>query len=305
MTHGITLSRRMHIGRPIRHRRLGASSAHDGLDRYPLPSGRARAAPPTPPRCGPGRVQRAWPIACCPQCRWVQFRERSQMAHQFGDSYALGIHPLYTPRAQDGDLAMLDQPGSAMLTTRAWWPWARSGWTTSCPAWTTGAPAALLPRAAAPGAQARLPVILHVRRSADKLLKPLRDLPVARRHRPRLQRQPAAGAAFVDLGFKLGFGGAVTFDRALQIRRLAASLPLDALVLETDAPDIPPHWLYRTAAAARDAGPAAGAQRAGRAAAHCAVLAELRGMAAGELARRHRPMPWRPCHACRWFDTIA
>ena len=49
-------------------------------------------------------------------------------------------------------------------------------------------------------------------------------------------------------GFKLGFGGAITFDRALQLRRLTTQLPLNALVLETDAPDIPPHWLYATAA---------------------------------------------------------
>ena len=52
---------------------------------------------------------------------------------------------------------------------------------------------------------------------------------------------------FVKLGFKLGFGGAVTFDRALQMRRLARELPLSAMVMETDSPDIPPHWLYRTA----------------------------------------------------------
>jgi TatD DNase family protein len=53
--------------------------------------------------------------------------------------------------------------------------------------------------------------------------------------------------AFIDLGFKLGFGGAVTYERALKLRELAARLPLDSLVLETDAPDIPPHWLYTTA----------------------------------------------------------
>ena len=50
--------------------------------------------------------------------------------------------------------------------------------------------------------------------------------------------------AFIDLGFVLGFGGAMTFTRALQIRRLAASLPLSALALETDAPDISPAWLH-------------------------------------------------------------
>jgi TatD DNase family protein len=44
----------------------------------------------------------------------------------------------------------------------------------------------------------------------------------------------------------------MTFERALQIRRLAAGLPETAIVLETDAPDIPPQWLYRTAAARVD-----------------------------------------------------
>ena len=87
--------------------------------------------------------------------------------------------------------------------------------------------------------------------------------------------------AFIDLGFKLGFGGAMTFERALQIRRLAMSLPLGALVLETDAPDIPPRWLYKTAAE-RAAGAIsrnepAELPRMGQ------VLAELRGMPVDEL----------------------
>ena len=49
---------------------------------------------------------------------------------------------------------------------------------------------------------------------------------------------------FIDMGWRLGFGGAMTFTRALQIRRLAAGLPLDAIVLETDAPDIAPAWVH-------------------------------------------------------------
>jgi len=99
-----------------------------------------------------------------------------------------------------------------------------------------------------------------VRRSADGLLKHLRAM--------RSQGRPIAGGiahafngslqqahAFLDLGFKLGFGGAMTFDRALQIRRLAQQLPDDAIVLETDAPDIPPHWLYQTAQARENGEP--------------------------------------------------
>ena len=49
---------------------------------------------------------------------------------------------------------------------------------------------------------------------------------------------------FIDLGFRLGFGGAMTFTRALQIRRLASDLPLSSIVLETDAPDIAPRWCH-------------------------------------------------------------
>jgi TatD DNase family protein len=96
-----------------------------------------------------------------------------------------------------------------------------------------------------------LPVVLHVRRSADRLLKHLRDLgaggPAWSGIAHAFNGSDTQASAFVGLGFKLGFGGAVTFERALQLRRLVRTLPLDALVLETDAPDIPPHWLYTPA----------------------------------------------------------
>jgi TatD DNase family protein len=43
---------------------------------------------------------------------------------------------------------------------------------------------------------------------------------------------------YIDLGFKLGFGGMLTYARSSKLRRLAKSLPLEAIVLETDAPDM-------------------------------------------------------------------
>ena len=49
--------------------------------------------------------------------------------------------------------------------------------------------------------------------------------------------------AFIELGFKLGFGGAMTYSRATHIQMLAKTLPIESIVLETDAPDIPPSWL--------------------------------------------------------------
>ena len=89
-----------------------------------------------------------------------------------------------------------------------------------------------------------LPALMHVRRSQDQVLKHLRQItpPGGIAHAFNGSFQQARN--FIDLGFHLGFGGAMTFTRALQIRRLAAELPLDAIVLETDAPDIAPAWIH-------------------------------------------------------------
>ena len=83
---------------------------------------------------------------------------------------------------------------------------------------------------------------------------------------------------------KLGFGGALTYERALQLRRLAASLPLESIVLETDAPDMPPHWLYRSAAERAD-GLAQARNEPCELPRIGAELARLRGIEASELAR--------------------
>jgi TatD DNase family protein len=87
-----------------------------------------------------------------------------------------------------------------------------------------------------------LPVLLHLRRAQDQVLKHLRRIrPVGGiAHAFNGSRQQAD--AFIALGFKLGFGGAMTYPGSTRIRELARSLPLDALVLETDGPDIPPAW---------------------------------------------------------------
>ncbi|HEU4709298.1 MAG TPA: TatD family hydrolase [Methylophilaceae bacterium] len=88
-----------------------------------------------------------------------------------------------------------------------------------------------------------LPVILHVRKSVDTVLKHLRRIQVKGgiAHAFNGSRQQAD--IFIEMGFKLGFGGAMTYERALKIRELARTVPLESIVLETDAPDIPPEWL--------------------------------------------------------------
>ncbi|MBS1131331.1 MAG: TatD-related deoxyribonuclease [Proteobacteria bacterium] len=88
-----------------------------------------------------------------------------------------------------------------------------------------------------------LPVLLHVRRAVDPILKQLRRISVRGgiAHAFNGSRQQAD--ELIKLGFALGFGGAMTFSGSTRIRDLAKSLPLESIVLETDAPDIPPAWL--------------------------------------------------------------
>jgi len=90
-----------------------------------------------------------------------------------------------------------------------------------------------------------LPVLLHIRQAQDWVLKCLRRYPVRGgiAHAFNGSRQQAE--AFIALGFKLGFGGALTYSRATRLHELARTLPLSSLVLETDAPDIPPAFLER------------------------------------------------------------
>ena len=90
--------------------------------------------------------------------------------------------------------------------------------------------------------------------------------------------------AFIDLGFKLGFGGALTYERALKLRHLAAVLPIESMVLETDAPDIPPQWLYRTAAE-REAGIPQGVNEPAELPRIAQTLAALRALSIEEVAR--------------------
>jgi TatD DNase family protein len=113
-----------------------------------------------------------------------------------------------------------------------------------------------------------LPVILHVRRSHDAVLATLR--------RFRLPRggicHAFAGSLdharhYLALGFVLGFGGAATHDRANRLRGTLKALPAEAIVLETDAPDIPPCFVARGGRNSPDFLPRI-----------AALLAEVRGM---------------------------
>lgn len=177
-----------------------------------------------------------------------QFDSLPVLAREQGLAYALGIHPLYVDQAADDDLdrladALARHRGDPRLVAVG-----EIGLDHFVPGLDRLRQERFYTAQLKLARDLNLPVILHVRRSADGLLKGLRRIPVAGGIAHAFNGSRVQAEAFIGLGFRLGFGGTLTFERALQIRRLAAELPATALVLETDAPDIPPHWLYRTAA---------------------------------------------------------
>jgi len=163
-------------------------------------------------------------------------------------SYALGIHPIYVPQATDDDLAELRRQVEASLPDPNFVAIGEIGLDF------------FIPMLCEPDMRAKqerflreqlriardfgLPVLTHVRRSQDQVLKHVRQIRPAGGIAHAFNGSFQQARAFLDVGFRLGFGGAMTFTRALQIRRLATDLPLDAIVLETDAPDIAPAWVH-------------------------------------------------------------
>ncbi|MEO6410812.1 MAG: TatD family hydrolase [Burkholderiaceae bacterium] len=167
------------------------------------------------------------------------------LAHAHGLSYALGIHPLCVDAAAPADLERLRDALAAQRDDPRLVAVGEIGLDHFIPGDRTRQELFYVHQLAL-AREFGLPVILHVRRSVDAVLKQLRRTPV-RGIAHAFNGSEQQAQAFLELGCKLGFGGNLTFDRALQIRRLAQALPDDAIVLETDAPDIPPQWLYRSA----------------------------------------------------------
>lgn len=83
-----------------------------------------------------------------------------------------------------------------------------------------------------------LPVILHVRKAHDQILQLLKKIKVKGGFCHAFNGNLQQANKYIELGFKLGFGGTLTYENAHKIHRLAKELPLDSIVLETDAPDM-------------------------------------------------------------------
>jgi TatD DNase family protein len=237
-------------------------------------------------------------VAVCvfPAVEVANFESVRALAHAHGDAYCLGIHPLFVGRAHDDDLDLLDAALARCQDDPRLVAVGEIGLDFFVPELQINplrerqihffrAQLKLANRY-------HLPVVLHSRRAVDQVLKHARELgrtdaDAGANERPfgpawhgiahAFNGSTQQAQAFMDLGFKLGFGGALTFERALQLRRLAIQLPLEAIVLETDSPDMPPHWLYATAEQ-RAAGQPQGVNSPAQLPRIAAELAALRGI---------------------------
>jgi TatD DNase family protein len=215
----------------------------------------------------------------------ANFDSVRRLAHRHGLAYALGIHPLCTGAARDEDLDRLQDALAQHRDDPRLVAVGEIGLDHFVPGLDPQRQERFYTAQLKLAREAGLPVLLHVRRSADGLLKGLRRIETAGGIAHAFNASDAQAAQFVARGFRLGFGGAMTYERALQIRRLAASVPAQAPVLETDAPDIPPHWLYRTAAQ-RAAGETTGRNEPAELPSIALTLAGLRGWTPEQTARQ-------------------
>ena len=207
------------------------------------------------------------------------------LAHRIeGGVYALGIHPLFAPQSHEDDLEALRQEIEASLGDPRFVGIGEIGLDYFVPGLDDARQRFFYDAQLKLAREFDLPVICHVRKSQDLVLKGLRRFGVTGGIAHAFNGSFQQAHAFIDHGMRLGFGGNVTFERSRQIRRLAAELPLEAIVVETDAPDIPPAWLYKQRNAP-DQVPRIGS-----------VIAELRGLSLSELrlgttANAHAALP--------------
>jgi TatD DNase family protein len=171
--------------------------------------------------------------------------------------FALGIHPLCVDRAHDDDLLALRAAVAAAMAEPAFVGVGEIGLDRFVPVQDPARHERFFVEQLRIARDFDLPVILHVRRAQDVVLKHLRRMGVRGGIAHAFNGSAQQAGQFIELGFVLGFGGAMTFERALQIRRLAAGFDASAYVLETDAPDIAPAWRWRARNAPEELAPIA------------------------------------------------
>ncbi len=177
----------------------------------------------------------------------ASFADVSRIAHQYPNcSYALGIHPIYVPDASESDLAALENAVQAAMADPRFVAIGEIGLDF------------YLPERKTPDAKSKqeyffamqlkiakrydLPVLLHTLRSVDTVLSFLKRYGIKRGIAHAFNGSIQQALGYINQGLKISFCGTLTYDRAQQRRKLATELPIEAIVVETDSPDLPPYW---------------------------------------------------------------
>lgn len=147
---------------------------------------------------------------------------------------ALGLHPVYLDRHSDADVLALAQ----QVAIHAPLAIGEIGLDWQVPGLDRQRQQTLLEAQLEVAQDAGLPVVLHVRKAHDAMLDTLKRYRLNGGFCHAFNGSLQQAARYLDMGFRLGFGGMLTFERSRHLRRLAVELPDDALVLETDAPDM-------------------------------------------------------------------
>lgn len=211
----------------------------------------------------------------------VDDREKAAaVAAEYGFAYALGIHPLWLDRSQEDDVDRLRALLPEALRDPRFVAIGEVGIDLAEPVADPARQEWFYAEQLRIARDFGLPVIVHVRRSADLLLKHLRRIAVRGGivHAFNGSRQQAR--QLIERGFRLGFGGALTYSGSQRIRRHAAELSAGDWVLETDAPFIPPQWLRVDGRALRN--------EPGELARIAIEMAALRALPLEDLAQQNR-----------------
>ncbi len=148
---------------------------------------------------------------------------------------ALGLHPMFIDQHTAGDLQALQQ---ALVDNRDVVAVGEIGLDFFLPELDRTAQQTLFDAQLVIARDAGLPVVLHVRKAHDAVLASLKKTTVKGGIVHAFNGSLEQAQRYIEMGFKLGFGGMLTFESAHKLHRLARELPLDAIVLETDAPDM-------------------------------------------------------------------
>ncbi len=157
-------------------------------------------------------------------------------ANETGLYPALGLHPVFLDRHQPDDLQALETSIARHNPIAI----GEIGLDYYLPEVDRGQQKTLFEAQLHIARDAGLPVLLHVRKAHDDTLALLRKAHVHGGICHAFNGSLQQAQQYIELGFRLGFGGMLTYERSHKLHRLARELPLESMVLETDAPDMPP-----------------------------------------------------------------